>query len=382
MSEISELKEQLSLMQQRINELEREQMEQPVQRRNMLKAVAGVAAGAAVGGLGFARPAAAAPASAEGDAFTAGQTNVVQSPTSIFPSATYSAASDEGAFLTIADGLNFDTAAKLFNADNGGSTEQYNAIKDDAQDSILAVGAGKNHASYGLTATGVDGVRAYGTSQGIQAFGRTYGGAFEGGSAGIAAQPSDPATGIGAKLGGDVPLKLVGSTTAVPSEAGAGHFRFTGNTLYFGVGLGTGKWRRVASEASAGVFVAVDPFRAYDSRAVTNGRLGKGENVVVDCSDALKNDGTVDVADALPAGATAIVYNLTAVNTGGRGYLQVAPGDATSTAASAINWSSAGLTIANGSTVKLDGSRQVKVFCGGPAGAAADFIIDIVGYYH
>jgi len=377
MSEISELKEQLSLMQQRINELEREQMEQPVQRRNMLKAVAGVAAGAAVGGLGFARPAAAA----DGSSLVAGDILVSNSPTSLLASTSYTQGASEGAILSIAD-VSIETAAKLFNAANGGSDEQYNAVKDDARRSALAVGASKDNADIGITVAGVDGIRAYGTSQGIQAFGRTYGGAFEGGSAGIAAQPSDPATGIGAKLGGDVPLKLVGSTTAVPSEAGAGHFRFTGNTLYFGVGLGTGKWRRVASEASAGVFVAVDPFRAYDSRAVTNGRLGKGENVVVDCSDALKNDGTVDVADALPAGATAIVYNLTAVNTGGRGYLQVAPGDATSTAASAINWSSAGLTIANGSTVKLDGSRQVKVFCGGPAGAAADFIIDIVGYYH
>ena len=377
MSEISELKEQLSLMQQRINELEREQMEQPVQRRNMLKAVAGVAAGAAVGGLGFARPAAAA----DGAGLLAGEILVSNSPTSLLASTSYTQGASEGAILSIAD-VSIETAAKLFNAANGGSDEQYNAVKDDARLSALAVGASKDNADIGITVAGVDGIRAYGTSQGIQAFGRTYGGAFEGGSAGIAAQPSDPATGIGAKLGGDVPLKLVGSTTAVPSEAGAGHFRFTGNTLYFGVGLGTGKWRRVASEASAGVFVAVDPFRAYDSRVVTNGRLGKGENVVVDCSDALKNDGTVDVADALPAGATAIVYNLTAVNTGGRGYLQVAPGDATSTAASAINWSSAGLTIANGSTVKLDGSRQVKVFCGGPAGAAADFIIDIVGYYH
>ena len=44
MSEINELKEQLAEMQQRINELEHEQMAQPVQRRNMLKAVAGVAA--------------------------------------------------------------------------------------------------------------------------------------------------------------------------------------------------------------------------------------------------------------------------------------------------------------------------------------------------
>ena len=73
MSEINELKEQLAEMQQRINELEQDQMEQPVQRRNMLKAVAGVAAGAAVGGLGFARSAAAA----DGDSIAIGdETNI------------------------------------------------------------------------------------------------------------------------------------------------------------------------------------------------------------------------------------------------------------------------------------------------------------------
>ena len=168
MSEISELKEQLSLMQQRINELEREQMEQPVQRRNMLKAVAGVAAGAAVGGLGFARPAAAA----DGAGLVAGDILVSNSPTSLLASTSYTQGASEGAILSIAD-VSIETAAKLFNAANGGSDEQYNAVKDDARRSALAVGASKDNADIGITVAGVDGIRAYGTSQGIQAFGRT-----------------------------------------------------------------------------------------------------------------------------------------------------------------------------------------------------------------
>ena len=47
---------------------------------------------------------------------------------------------------------------------------------------------------------------------------------------------------------------------------------------------------------------------------------------------------------------------------------------------STINWSGAGLALANASLCRLDADRQLKVFCAG-AGAATHFIVDIVGYY-
>ena len=47
--------------------------------------------------------------------------------------------------------------------------------------------------------------------------------------------------------------------------------------------------------------------------------------------------------------------------------------------ASTINWPG-GFDCANGTIVKLDASRQLKVFCGDQAGST-HFIIDVTGYY-
>ena len=380
MSEINELKEQLAEMQQRINELEHEQMEQPIQRRNMLKAVAGVAAGAAVGGLGFARPAAAA----DGDSFSIGdETNIADSATLLVSNDPFTLGGQGGIFGVTDNGLN--GAAKLFDGDAGFSDDFATDVGEAMVDSALSGGAAKEDVNIGVTGVGDRGVHAYGVTDGLRAFGGAYGGAFQGGSAGLVAQPSDESTGVGAKLMGEVPLKLVEGGEDLPSEAGNGHFRFTGGDLYFGTSTG---WKNLTNPASSGatstvtgVFVPVTPFRVYDSRKVSGGRLSKGDNVVVDCSDARADDHSISTVDALPPGATAIAYNLTATGTGGAGFLSVAPGDVASTTVSTINWSSANIDIANSSIVKVDGNRQVKVFCDGYPGAASDFIMDIVGYY-
>ena len=78
------------------------------------------------------------------------------------------------------------------------------------------------------------------------------------------------------------------------------------------------------------------------------------------------------------AGASAIQYNLSIVDTVGNGYLQVSPGDATTVTSSSINWTASGQVLNNGLVVKLDGSRQVKVFA---MFGATNFIIDVLGYY-
>ena len=45
-------------------------------------------------------------------------------------------------------------------------------------------------------------------------------------------------------------------------------------------------------------------------------------------------------------GTTAIAYNVTATDTQGAGYLQIAPGDATGLTSTSINWTATGQTIA------------------------------------
>lgn len=142
------------------------------------------------------------------------------------------------------------------------------------------------------------------------------------------------------------------------------------------------RWQRLGGPTTAGAFVAVTPFRVYDSRepAPEPGRISAGENRLVAVKDARSlEDGSVTIANAVPIGASAVAFNVTVVNTAIRGFLYVADGGATEVGASTINWSSDGLVVANSAIVKISPSRQVKVFCGGLG--STDFIIDIAGYY-
>jgi len=144
----------------------------------------------------------------------------------------------------------------------------------------------------------------------------------------------------------------------------------------------SGVYRKLGGPDTAGQFHAISPVRVYDSRSAlpTPGKLVVGSPRVVSVKDGRNQaTGAVTLADAVPAGATAVFYNLTISATEGSGYLSVVPGDAATESGSSINWTSAGLDIANGLVGKVDASRQVKVFAGG--GGTTHFIIDVTGYY-
>ncbi len=185
------------------------------------------------------------------------------------------------------------------------------------------------------------------------------------------------------KLEGSSVIQFAGEGVGGTGRGVAGELASDGGgTLFFCYADGTGNWHRLAGPTTAGSYNAITPYRAYDSRrpAPSPGLMTPGTDRVVSVADS--RDGTtgaVITADAIPAEATAVTYNLTVVNTVGRGFLAVTEGDAAGTAASTINWSGAGQVVANGSTVKLDANRQVKVFNG--SGGSANFIIDITGYY-
>ena len=194
MSEINELKEQLAEMQQRINELEQDQMEQPVQRRNMLKAVAGVAAGAAVGGLGFARPAAAAtavdPALADGDAFSVGNYNKADTPSMLYVASDTTWSGENGGIFNVSDN-GLGGGAKLFDEDFGFAADYFETIQTRMNASALTAEALGNSGQIrnGLTAVGNYGVSAWGLDVGMSGIGKNYGGQFQGQSAGLYASP-------------------------------------------------------------------------------------------------------------------------------------------------------------------------------------------------
>ena len=155
--------------------------------------------------------------------------------------------------------------------------------------------------------------------------------------------------------------------------------------LWYCVAAGSpGTWRKLSGPAAAGQFHAVTPARVYDSRYLAAvdagvGPAAAGTDRVISVADAYLPDTTTrSITDVVPAGATAVAYNVTIAETGSAGFLAVSPGDASALTASTINWFVANSVLANSSVVKLDTSRRIKVFC---RGSSTQVIVDVLGYY-
>lgn len=189
-------------------------------------------------------------------------------------------------------------------------------------------------------------------------------------------------------LGGHAQLGLGGTvanpTTGVLVAHGVGEVVLdtTGN-MWACVASGTpGSWRKLAAVSTAGALHPITPARVFDSRRPMSSQILTGDNWTISAANRIDPvTGAVVEPNIVPAGATAIAYNLTIVSTvGTNGYLAVNEGGNTVVTASSINWYANGQTAANGSVVKLNGSRQVTVICGGTS-TSTHFIIDLVGYY-
>jgi len=156
-------------------------------------------------------------------------------------------------------------------------------------------------------------------------------------------------------------------TVPVPPPAAAGTVRFV----------------KLAGTPTSGAFHAIDPQRVYDSRQAgytVRGVLAPNSNRPISVADGRSANGTVTLADVVPAGATAAHINVTAANMTGPNFLSVTAGDKTSTTASLVNWGAGAIQIANSITVPVDATRQIKVFCGDQTGST-DVIVDVFGYH-
>jgi hypothetical protein len=131
------------------------------------------------------------------------------------------------------------------------------------------------------------------------------------------------------------------------------------------------------------VFHPIDPIRAYDSRqapyAPNNGVLGPNQSRIISIKDARDTGGNLIAADVIPAGATAITYNLTVASPTGPNFLAVTPGDLGSFTASAINFNGTA-DVANAATTNIAADRTIKVW-GGDQSGSMHFLIDVTGYY-
>jgi hypothetical protein len=336
-ADIRALQDEIDRLQQRVDELSAAAVSTDgsaandaanLGRRGLFRTVGAAAAGVAVGSLAFAKPAGAADG---GNIIIGNAVQTAQSPTLLITTAGYSADPLVGVFHVTDDATSTD-ANVAFSC--------ISAIATGTRQSVAFAGAGSN---------------------------------------------------VGAKFDGPVPLKLTDSTnSSAPTSASGseGQFKQVNGDLWFCVKSETGGgndavWRRITGSTVAGGFVAIDPVRAYDSRAAgytTSGAMASNTNRVISIKDAHDGAGGVTVPNVVPAGASAVTFNITVTGTTGPNFLSVTPGNATSFAASTLNWSTADASVANGGVCKLDANRQLKVFVGDQPGST-HVIVDITGYY-
>ena len=121
----------------------------------------------------------------------------------------------------------------------------------------------------------------------------------------------------------------------------------------------------------ASVFVAIPPRRVYAS-AENGGPIAGG-------GQGLSTPVRVDLSSVLPAGASAVAYNLTVTNTVRTGYLLVAPaGQVPEPNTSTLNWTPS-ISLANASFSAVGDDRSLDVYAGGSG--SAQFLMDVTGYF-
>jgi hypothetical protein len=129
--------------------------------------------------------------------------------------------------------------------------------------------------------------------------------------------------------------------------------------------------------------VPMTPVRVFDSRF--SSRIVQGAPRTINVKDAINvGTGVVTTPNAIPKGARAISFTITATGTGAAGYVAVLPGTSTAVTASTINWTGPGATLATGGIVSLGSGaaeRQVTLVVGGGGSASTDVIVDITGYF-
>lgn len=85
----------------------------------------------------------------------------------------------------------------------------------------------------------------------------------------------------------------------------------------------------------------------------------------------------VELAGAVPSGATSVVVNLTMTDTAGPGWAVVYDGDGSKPGSSTINADAADQTIANFAIVTVGNSRALSVY----TTVASHFVVDVSGYF-
>lgn len=228
---------------------------------------------------------------------------------------------------------------------------------------------GENSADFG---SGVEGAAPKG--YGVTGTGIT-GGEFVGSTLyGVWAEVTDPTARA------QLALRTAGGMAAPPERSDshlAGEICFdAANRFWCSVSDGSpGQWRQLAGPDTAGSLHLITPTRVYDSRPSdpplggVKGPLSNGTRDV-DCTSN---------ASGVPVGATAVLVNLTVVNTSASGFLSAYRKGIAFPGTSSINWNLPNTIVANTTIVAVDAAA--KLTCLVPANASADFFVDVIGYF-
>jgi hypothetical protein len=186
--------------------------------------------------------------------------------------------------------------------------------------------------------------------------------------------------GIGSNGAADLQLPVFSSGVPSSGTHSQGQFFSRSDGLFFCVGGGTpGSFRKITGPSTAGALHTVNPARVFDSRFTTPVTASTTRTVSI--KDGRNSSNVVITPDVVPAGATAVVVNVTITTTVGAGFVVVHPGGTSQPAASTVNWFASNQTFANQITIGIDASRQVNVTAGGAIGTSTNVILDVSGFY-
>jgi hypothetical protein len=335
-------------------------------RRSLLGKGAAVAAVAAVAGMSSSQQVQAA----DGDVMHVGETDTGTSTTKLTGGSTFwveNGNSTGSASLYGTQGGS-DGASGVHGRHTGTSGV---GVRGEATGSS---GRGVYGKSTGSAASAVYGEHVGGTAPGTGVRGKTDIGA---GVIGIGTTYDVQADG-----NGRVGLTKAGNTGSPAASGTLGTIArdAAGNLWYC---YATNLWQRIGGPGIAGGFHAIAPIRAFDSRVAAtpgSGVFVASVGRVISIKDGRdQTTGAVTAANAIPVGAKAISFNVTAVETTAPSFLAVVPGDVASTDVSSLNWTGPGAIIGNASTVGVDGTRSVRIIAG--PGGTFHAVIDVNGYY-
>lgn len=143
--------------------------------------------------------------------------------------------------------------------------------------------------------------------------------------------------------------------------------------------LSAGGWHTLAMytrDGSPSQFVPLTPVRVLDTRAIVAASGGQVKALGNPISAGVPV--TVDLNGVVPAGATAVAYNITATAQTASGFAEVAPLGAVA-GSSTVNWGGPLQSIANGYVSKLTNDAKLQVTVGGSG--SAHLILDVTGAF-